>query len=508
MDGGDQPVNGSPLTIQDLPQLVQELFARAHYELVSDTRQPADLFVRYLRRKAGRGLAIIYEIRERPHTSRCTSSGRQTISLTLDEQALVGSSIRITPEQARNAPLEQYTPGIVKTATIGMALQAFPADDALQTLADACNTGAGSSLLPSLQEAAHVSLTDDRWRLLAARTTTVRYKPASRCVLRYDLTLENEKHSPHSLSLFGKVYADPVQARTVYELTQQLFTEQMAFQGSTVAGYMQHAPFLPQPLLYKETRSLVLNAAVEPRASTGELRTGSSVLQPRMLWEHGGKTVSTELPTEELRLAAIALARLHTSKVKPDQETLRAGSQEAKRARQRAGLLTGYYPAQAADIQDLAQALAQRLESFQPPIYRPAHGGFKASQLLYHDDTVSVVDFDGFCLADPALDVGYFLAYLRPSGLWYGRRGMRAWFEAAADIFTTTYARALQELGVSSEETAGILLRSQLYTAALLFKIATRRVNRLNSPRTQELAAMLQEMSACLTLTGRMNHAL
>jgi thiamine kinase-like enzyme len=228
------------------------------------------------------------------------------------------------------------------------------------------------------------------------------------------------------------------------------------------------------------------------------------VLQPRLLRTAAGLTTATELPTSELQLAALALARLHTSQVRPGQMALRSGAKEAQRARERAGLLAGYYRAQAADIQDLVQALTRHLEKLQPPTYRPAHGGFKASQLLYDDETVFVVDFDGFCLADPALDTGYFLAYLRPSGLWYGRQSMRAWFETAGDIFTTTYARALRELGLSSEETTGILQRAQLYAAALLFKIATRRVNRLNSPRTQELAGMLKEIASCLALTRRM----
>ncbi|MDQ6662181.1 MAG: hypothetical protein M3Z24_14600, partial [Chloroflexota bacterium] len=99
---------------------------------------------------------------------------------------------------------------------------------------------------------------------------------------------------------------------------------------------------------------------------------------------------------------------------------------------------------------------------------------------------------------DPALDVGYFLAYLRPSGLWYSRSGMREWFEQSANVFTNAYRQAMLEYGVSPSSVAGILERSRLYEAALLFKIATRRVNRLNSPRPKELAAMLHEVAACL----------
>ena len=105
-----------------------------------------------------------------------------------------------------------------------------------------------------------------------------------------------------------------------------------------------------------------------------------------------------------------------------------------------------------------------------------------------------MVDLDGFCLADPALDTGYFLAYLRPTGLWYGRAGRRHWFEEAAASFCGAYREALIERGMDTAVTDGILERTRFYEAALLFKIATRRVNRLNSPRPGELAAMLAEI--------------
>jgi thiamine kinase-like enzyme len=152
----------------------------------------------------------------------------------------------------------------------------------------------------------------------------------------------------------------------------------------------------------------------------------------------------------------------------------------------------------AVDVQLLAQELGTRLATLQPDVYRPAHGGFKASQLLFHSHQVFVVDFDGFCLADAALDVGYFLAYLRPSGLWYDRPGMRQWFEEAASVFIRSYRKAMAASGVSEAAIEGILQRSQLYEAALLLKIATRRVNRLNSPRSRELSSMLREIATCL----------
>jgi len=188
--------------------------------------------------------------------------------------------------------------------------------------------------------------------------------------------------------------------------------------------------------------------------------------------------------------------------VKP-KDAPRTGAKEAKRARERAALIAARNPDQADEVQTLVQQLASQLETLQPDSYLPAHGGFKASQLLFHSHHVFVVDFDGFCLADPALDIGYFLAYLRPSGLWYHKQGMRQWFEQATTVFHAVYREAMLTRGMTNEIIDSIIERSRLYEGALIFKIATRRVNRLNSPRPQELSAMLNEIKACLILEER-----
>ena len=123
--------------------------------------------------------------------------------------------------------------------------------------------------------------------------------------------------------------------------------------------------------------------------------------------------------------------------------------------------------------------------------------------MLFHGQRAFVVDFDGFCRADPALDVGYFLAYLRPSGLWYRRPGMRPWFESSAACFVSAYRQALRQHGIDEVTTDGILERTHLYEGAFLLKIATRRVNRMNSPRTGELSTMLAEIATCLSGEAR-----
>jgi hypothetical protein len=514
-----QNTSNTDVSILELPSMVRLIFERAQRSLLPEASGPVGLFVRYLRRKPQRGLAVIYHVDELRSSRGApalqhTSNPNRSVSLTLDEEALDGPQIRFSGAQVRQSAVKVEPSGVLRVPELGISAQAFPADASLPALAAGCDTSEHGPVFQALQAAARVLLHGTSWRLVSASAEPVRYKPASRCVIRYRLILECEDDGPvrRNFTLFGKVYADREQAESVQAMQQQLYDEQVDTLGSTIAGQVLHTPLLPRPLGTINTLGLTLNEAVQPATSQEPMLTGVRALQPQVLRGRGGEISDVVIPGEELRLTAVALAGLHTSGVRPGEGAPRTGAKEAKRARERATLIAAHTPGQAAEVQRLAQQLATGLEALQPDsldesgssldesgsYYRPAHGGFKASQLLFHSHQVFVVDFDGFCLADSALDVGYFLAYLRPSGLWYQRPGMRQWFEAAKEVFVTTYRQAMLEHGIASSTIDGILERSRLYEGALIFKIATRRANRLNSSRPKELSAMLSEIAGCL----------
>ena len=60
----------------------------------------------------------------------------------------------------------------------------------------------------------------------------------------------------------------------------------------------------------------------------------------------------------------------------------------------------------------LASAEARAADTM-PAADVTAHGDFSYTQLLFSRDRKGLVDFDGVCRAEPALDLGRFLAYLR-----------------------------------------------------------------------------------------------
>src|SRR5712691_12503210 len=92
---------GAAVSIQEFPSIVVQLFERALQPLLAGVQGQLGLSVRYLHRKPGRGLAVIYDASalNASRGSRRSAPGR-LVSVTLDEAALAGTTIRFAAQQA------------------------------------------------------------------------------------------------------------------------------------------------------------------------------------------------------------------------------------------------------------------------------------------------------------------------------------------------------------------------------------------------------------------------
>jgi hypothetical protein len=420
----------------------------------------------YLRRKAGRGLVAVYGDPADP-------AGQFTV--TVAEDAL--RSEKAGQEAALSAPHWQGSwPGLVTEPAFGLAVQTFPIDATLPALRDAVAPAPSSLLWSTLAAAGSASLPAAAdWTLRDVQAVPVRYKPGDRCVLRYRLDFERRDSGEHArTSVIGKVYREPEQATAAAALLTRL-------RASAAGGWC------PAPLGSVDALALALSEDLGERNSDPPTRIGTEVVRPG----HAHATATIEA-------AARALADLHASDVAPAATGARTASDEAGKAAKRGRVLADYLPARASTIAEVAGSVAERLQALEPVHTRPSHGSYKPSQLLVRGDAIFLVDFDQFCLADPALDVGYFLAYLRPPGMFYRRRGTREWFRSAARTFTDAYRDAMADRGVPPADITATLQRSPVYEAALLLKIAARRPNRLHSPRPGEVESLLAEIGSCL----------
>ena len=459
----------SPITsIDELPGLVAEIIELA------GARPPRRLTLRYLRRKPGRGLIAVYAVPAGDPPLAC---------LRVAESAMLSACVRLGSETLTKADVTGTWPGVLRLATVGLTLQAYPEDADLPALAEIHAVETDSVAFLGVREALREVLGDPSFAPRSLSSEPLRYKPSDRCVLRFTA-------HPGGETVVGKVYADIAAAASVHVHMAELYEHQRGESQTAVAGRPLGPPLLPRPLVMVNDLGLTLSEDVRGSAGgdTEPVSEASKLLHPSARMTRAADAVAA---------VAVGLARLHTYPLPPAWPA-RTATSEAERAVRRAEQLAAYAPGHAARAMALGERVAEELEATRTAVVHAAHGSFKPAQLLFRGDRLFITDFDQLCAADPALDVGYFLAYLRPPSLWYGRRETRDWYHSLERVFLQTYTGALADLGFQRLEAERVAARSQFYSAALIFKIANRRPNRLNSVRGAELEAMLVEIGECV----------
>jgi aminoglycoside phosphotransferase (APT) family kinase protein len=117
-----------------------------------------------------------------------------------------------------------------------------------------------------------------------------------------------------------------------------------------------------------------------------------------------------------------------------------------------------------------------------------SHGDFTYTQLIFDGPRSGLVDFDTFCQAEPAFDLGRFLAYLRfAETKARGVAGVERveLIERLAQRFTTAYTRA------GGQEAA--LARVDAYEALSLIRQAAHSWQNLKGARLEQVLTVLDE---------------
>jgi aminoglycoside phosphotransferase (APT) family kinase protein len=267
--------------------------------------------------------------------------------------------------------------------------------------------------------------------------TVLRYFPGRRHVLRYDPT---RTASPTPGTVFLKVYPDDA-PRRILHVTESA-AEWLASTGKMhVVVRPSAVPAHDSALAYPRAEGVPLSRLLF-----------RSTANPAEALRETGRLLRTlqQIPLEELKglqphglsdeLRVIARTGQHIAPLCPP-----------------AGRVFG--------------SLLDRAEYFYAQLPREphtlAHGDFKAEHLFVHGSKLSLLDFDGCRLADPAFDAGKMLADMQ---WWYATRG-RSGLTDAQDAFLDGYLR-----GSGRDRIA----RARLWEALFLAKITARRANRFN----------------------------
>jgi hypothetical protein len=352
---------------------------------------------------------------------------------------------------------------------LGMQVYSFEQDPALPGLATALDPEQMRQVLfetiPEFREGNTI--------LLRVRARPLRYRPGKRCTLRFDLWTRDARMGDYGRrTLYGKAYHDHDKAASVYDEMRMLAESQAVQAGRVVLA--PAVAFMPE-------LQIVVQAPVE-----------GVPLELYMEGLHGDVTAGDPRGWDGVIRSAGALAAVHTSGLSTNRE--RPIAAEVKRFGKRAAQSAAVDPAIGGRMAELAAALPGWLGKLTEWDERITlvHGDCKHSQCMLTPAGVAILDWDHCGMADPATDIGTYLATLRQIGIHQAlkSRGSAAsaartrWLRALEDQFLDAYVDA-SSFGDSFRR------RARWYEAAAMMRKALRAFAR--APRSPMPLAQVEE---------------
>jgi hypothetical protein len=354
-----------------------------------------------------------------------------------------------------------------------MAVHAFPIDGEMPTLIGATDRDRVAGMLSdTLPEAL-----DDSFEIDRCQVELVDYARQKRAVLRYlvEGRRPGEENVEHR-TVYGKVFADGNGALTG-PITTAL-RERVA-----AGGYHIN---VPQSYGWRPDLHLSLLEAIpgEPPIS--------DMLKARL---RGKPAPEAALSLEEMidhsgRIAAL----LHTSNIKLGRR--RSFDDEIAALRQELTPILRYSPVLGARLQAWLQQIEAYAEQSDPLPLGFSHGDFTSGQLIFDGATPGLVDYDSACQAEPALDIGQFLAYLRVADK--KKEQTDASGELVAEISERFMAAYLAAAGDRVEDIDRLRVRISVYKIISLLRRTMRSWQKFKGSRTASALAILEEEIACL----------
>lgn len=349
---------------------------------------------------------------------------------------------------------------------LAMAVHAFPVDGELPTLVDATDPAVAAGALGELLAAA--GQLEAPSQVTACRAEPVHYNRRHRCMLRYHLDLAGGG----TLTLYGKVSNDGAGERTPAVVA--------ALRATLARGGAHFA--VPECLGFRPDLQLVVLTEIPGVPMVAQL------LKARLRGEAPAPGPQNG-PTLEEAVAACGriAAALHTSGIRLGAE--RPLRRELADLRAELTSIRRVAP-------ELASRLARRLDladaratsSPALPLVQ-SHGDFSYTQLIFHGTQSGLVDFDNFCRAEPALDLGHFLAYLRFASV-----------KAKAPSTAAEHAQLREDLAarftaayVAAGGPAAALARVPLYETVSLVRLAVHAWQRFKANRLANVLTALDE---------------
>ncbi len=302
------------------------------------------------------------------------------------------------PEPERTTPTVElgvegwrcYLPGL------RLDLESQPPDEALPSLPRLTDPAAARELLEQSIRAGSPAYHD--LQIQSCTPNIMRYKPGSRCTILYRLEYADNQAASHD-------WPDIVVAKTYQGDKGQIAYDGMRALWDSAFAKSSNVT-IAEPLAFVPELNVLVQGPIREEQTLKEM-IGSAL-------RAGTPTALDEL-NHYMRMTAVALAEMHRCDIGIGE--LRTWEDELAEVHELDDRLAAVIP----ELRGAAEPLLAGLEAIaaenpaDPPV--PTHGTFRPAQVLIHKGQIGFIDFDGFCQAEPALDLALFLGKIRDIGL-------------------------------------------------------------------------------------------
>jgi phosphotransferase family enzyme len=355
---------------------------------------------------------------------------------------------------------------------LGLELRTEPPDDALPAMRVLPDPAAARELLETGIRACSPAYS--ALRIAAARPQVLRYNPGSRATIRVLLDYAPDDAARGWPELVIVKTHHGAKGHNAWEAMRALWDSPLATGG---------AVRLAEPLAYLPELRVLVQGPIP-----GQLGLDDLIAQAV---RDGGAEAFEELGAY-VDKAAAGLAALHGCGLRYG--STRTLTQEIDEARSVAARIAVPAP----DLVGAAGPLLARLEEVaaatepDPPV--PTHRSFRPGQVLLDHGRIGFVDFDGFCTAEPALDVALFRSDLTDTGMAAGPEPTAAQASerlARLDELCERFLAAYQTLAPVSRERVALWEAVDLLTCVLhsWTKVQPRRLRAALSMLERQLLA-------------------
>ncbi len=386
---------------------------------------------------------------------------------------------RLAPVAALMRGREEVAPYLFPVTMIeplNMVIHIFPIDGDLPTLAGATDRRRMAEILGEVLSDGQ----DEHFAVEQCQVELVDYARWQRCTLRYHIEGRwADGGQAEQRTVYGKVFADNTGALSGPA------TEALRAYAHNRNGYQFNIPRL---LAWRPDLKLALLEAIP----------GEPVLGKALRARLRGEPAPAGVPTLEEMIDGCAkiAAALHTSNIKLGRR--RTFDDEMTALHQELTPILRVSPELGAQLQEWMGRLQAYAEESDPLRPRFSHGDFTHGQVIFDGAASGLVDFDGVCQAEPALDLGQFLTYLR----LVGRKGEPAIppapgtpLDQLGERFLNSYIAAS---GNQIEDVERLRVRISAYQVISSLRRTMRSWQKIKASRLEHAVAILKEEIACL----------